>query len=51
MKPQRVDLKYFVNDGGFDKDRAYYYCRTVEYYKKELYFARKKTKNKTIYPT
>ena len=32
------------------KNCAYFYCRTVEYYEKELYLARKKNKNKKLYP-
>ena len=34
-----------------DKECPSFCCRTIEYYEKKLYLARKKTKNKTLYPT
>ena len=42
---------YFKNCAfGFDEDCAYFYCRTVEYYKKTTLFGKEKTKNETLYP-
>ena len=35
---------------GFDKDCDYFYCITIEYYKKKTLFGIEKNQNKTLYP-
>ena len=42
----RVTCCFKSFTSGFEKDSVQFYCRTVEYYRKELYLARKKTKIK-----
>ena len=35
---------------GFDKDCDYFYCITIEYYRKKTLFGIEKNQNKTLYP-